>query len=883
LVASFGIIHRPGYYTSQPSAYYQADAEAGGVWLRGNDRLGVAQGSAVDPVVFDRLCEGCDADGNKLVTESFSKRRVLGVDITLSSPKSVSVLYAIGGATLRSDIAAAERAAVEATLRLIEQEIPLARRGHNGVRQEHAQFTAAVFSHSEARPEVHADGSLLASVQRHHHVCLPSICYLPSTEDGSKEFFGAVDSVIVRSWKKALGARFRQCLATELEHRGFAIERDGDWRWGIARVPDEICKFFSARRTAIEAELAAAGVSSGEAPALAAAITQETRKQKETDPNVDRFARWRAAVQQLGYEPDTIVRDALQAGREAMAERDPAKLDLLIQDRIAILPNSLTEYEATFERRDLIEAVSNALVGTSASPERADQEAKDLIDRKEIIPLGVSRNGAAYSTPEMIEIEARLVETAAELANAHVTAPNADLLHRRCIDAGLSEEQAQVALAAASGARLVSISGPAGTGKTKSIEVVARSWEALGYRVIGSSVGWLAALALSKSDGVNIPSRAIDSWLKQSEDLGKSVFGPRVVCIIDESSLTSSIQCARVLDAVKRSGPDSVLVMVGDAAQLRPIGPGHAIRLIRATIGAVELRQVHRQREIWAREAPQAFARGDAEAALEAYSSRGFVELHDGIRPAVEALADAWQAARREAPTKTILVTTKTNAEARAVSGILRDRLRQEGIVRGPDVALSAVDASGNPNTLNIARGDTIVSLCRVDRIGVVNGTPMVVERIVGAIPGESVKITARRGPNTVTFRTDEFADSKGRIRLGNGLVSTLFRSQGITVDQSLVLLSGRFDRHDAYVAASRARDDTRFFCDRKSIDAAIRADSGDFRAAIDDAQRIDELARKLSRERIKTTTLDLIDIAKYAERNAPHERDRKKELSYEL
>jgi hypothetical protein len=37
--------------------------------------------------------------------------------------------------------------------------------------------------------------------------------------------------------------------------------------------------------------------------------------------------------------------------------------------------------------------------------------------------------------------------------------------------------------------------------------------------------------------------------------------------------------------------------------------------------------------------------------------------LHDGIRPAVEALADAWQAARREAPEKTILVTTKTNAE----------------------------------------------------------------------------------------------------------------------------------------------------------------------------------------------------------------------------
>jgi hypothetical protein len=257
--------------------------------------------------------------------------------------------------------------------------------------------------------------------------------------------------------------------------------------------------------------------------------------------------------------------------------------------------------------------------------------------------------------------------------------------------------------------------------------------------------------------------------------------------------------------------------------------------------------------------------------------------LHDGIRPAVEALADAWQAARRQAPEKTIVVTTKTNAEARAVSGILRDRLRQEGVVRGPDVALSAVDASGNPNTLNMLAETRSCRSAGWTGSGWSTARQWLWSGLRGALSGKPTKITARRGAETITFRADEFADGKGRIRLGSGLVSTLFQSQGITVDQTLVLLSSRFDRHDAYVAASRARDDTHFFCDRKSIDTAIRADSGDLRAAIDDTQRIDELARKLSRERIKTTTLDLIDVAKYAERNAPRERDRKKELSHEL
>ena len=77
-----------------------------GIWLRGNERLGVVEGSAVDPVVFDRLCEGCDADGNKLVKTPIFKRRMLGVDITLSSPKSVSVLYAVGDPALRVQLQA---------------------------------------------------------------------------------------------------------------------------------------------------------------------------------------------------------------------------------------------------------------------------------------------------------------------------------------------------------------------------------------------------------------------------------------------------------------------------------------------------------------------------------------------------------------------------------------------------------------------------------------------------------------------------------------------------------------------------------------------------------------------------------------------------------
>jgi conjugative relaxase-like TrwC/TraI family protein len=900
LVASFAIIHRSEYYTSEASAYYTADQDAAGVWLRGNERLGIVQASAVDPRDFDRLCEGCDTNGNRLVKTPLFKRRVLGVDITLSSPKAVSVLYAAGDDVLREEIASAERAAVEATLRIIDQEIPLARRGKDGVRREHAKYVAAVFTHSEARPETHEDGSILASVQRHHHVCIPSIV---ERQDGT---FGAVDSAGgIRSGKKLLGAAFRLQLATELERRGFAIVRaDDGWRWNIAGVPDKVTKFFSARRSAIEVELAKAGLTSGEAPAVAAAITRNSRRAKDTADVTDGITRWQDAIRDLGFDPSAIVEAAYAAGHEAAAARDPATLNTLIDERTALLPASLTEFEATFERRHLLESACNALVGTGVSVEQAVKEADALVKNHAVVELGATRDGVVLSTPEMVATERRLVETAVNLAQARVAAPNPALVRRLCRESGLSQEQTDVALAATSGARLVNVLAPAGTGKSKILGVVARSFEAAGYlpalngdvsdrdragavlpgaSVLGASVAWRAALDLGQS--INVPSAAVDALLKRLDSRvaeGKPTFDGKTVLLVDESGLQSSPQLARILDHINRDDRGSVLVVVGEESQIRPLGPGHAIRLLREAIGAASLSQVHRQREAWAREAPQAFARGEAEAALKAFEERGCIEFHDGLKPTVEALADVWQQARRSRSSEQITVLTKSNAEARAVSAVLRDRLKREGVVGAREVLLPAVDASGNPHMLPVAAGDTLVALRRVDQLGVVNGTSLVVERVKVARLTKKVTITARCGSEVIQFTPEDISDGKGRVRLANGLVSTIFRSQGATVDQTLVLLNDRFDRHDAYVSASRARGDTRFFCSR-SIDASIRAASGDFHSPIDDAQRLDHLAKRLSRERVKTTTLDLIDVAEFAKAHTRRERDRRKELDHEL
>lgn len=872
MVASFAVIRRPSYYTRGTAAdYYQVGADAGGLWLRGNKCLAIERGTAVDAVAFERLCAGRSPDGKALV-KGVGGKRVAGIDITLSSPKAVSVLWALGDEKLRTEIVAAEAEAVEAALQLIEREIPLARRGRDGVRRQTAVFVAAVFSHSETRPEMHADGTMMPSPQRHHHLCLPSIA---ERADGS---WGAIDTVWVRSWKKTLGSQYRLALASALQARGFAIKfaEDDDWRWSIGGVPDEVCKFFSARRTSIEEQLESAGVTSKAAPALAAAITLRSRRDKAAGGDLK--ALWRGAVERLGYQPEAIVEAARRVGRNANRKLTSKREEELIATQLTAVPASLVEHQATFERRHLLEAIANALVGTTAIPEHVYKGAKHFATTGAILTLGETRDGPVHSTPEMVAIERSLVATATRLAAEHVDGPDPETVRRLGAEARLSPEQIAVAQAATTGARLVAVQGFAGAGKSTALRVVACAWQETGFKVCAGSLAWRAASTLSAELGVE--SRAIDSWLARAE-AGQRVFDQRTVLLIDEAGLQSSPQTAKLLKHIDASG--AVAVLVGDEHQHRPPGPGHALRLVRETIGVVTLETIVRQRAIWARDIVHAFARGDARAGLDALIERRLLTLHDGPKATIQALTELWDQKTGGKPTASIAVIAKTNAEVRAINAAIRQRLKDRGVVRGREVALPAVDASGNKFTLRLACGDHIRFLQRNDQLGVVNGTEATVETIRGRRKKSVARLTARIGPRQITFSTAQIADGKGRIKLAHAYGVTLFQAQGMTTETALVLGSPQFDRSSAYTAASRARSETRFFVDARQLDVAL-AEAG---LSADDADRerarLDYLARQFARESIKTTTLDAFNLLAANEQGRQREHIKRRELSHEL
>ncbi|MBE7734510.1 AAA family ATPase [Devosia faecipullorum] len=350
---------------------------------------------------------------------------------------------------------------------------------------------------------------------------------------------------------------------------------------------------------------------------------------------------------------------------------------------------------------------------------------------------------------------------------------------------------------------------------------------------------------------------------------GNTPFVDKTCLIVEEAGLQSTLQTLKLLEAVDSTG--GVVLMVGDENQLTPIGAGHAMRLIRQTIGATRIETVVRQHEAWARQAPKDFARGKAQKALDAFADHRRIEMRDGPRATVEALAARWDQTTRADPTKDILVTAKTNAEVRALSAAIRTRLRERGVPTGPDIAIEAVDSSGNRYSLRLAVGDRIRFLRRNDELAVTNGSHAQIVSINRDKTG-AIAIQVERDGQHVLFTPEDVADNKGRARLAHGYATTLFQAQGLTVDHALVLLSARFDRHDAYVASSRARERSELFLDTRTLDREIETSFISETSESLEKVRLSYLAQRLSRQNVKTLALDYLQ-----------KRERTKELNHEL
>lgn len=878
MVATWNPAANSTYYSRQSETnYYVGSEEPDGVWYAPAGDFGVAHGSAVDRATLERLYAAVGSDGRVLLDDCRRhKERLPAFDITLSAPRSVSLAWAFASYDTKRLIEAAQQSAVDTTLTMLASEACFARRGYNGTLLEKVPLTAATFQHGESRPATHSDGRTFGDPNLHTH-CV--VLNLATRHDST---VGALHSKVLRDFKMAAGATYHAALAHELQRAGFVIDRIGrNGIFELAGVNAATIDYFSARRAEIQEELAEHGVNSAEAVALAAAVARATRNAKRQNEHARREEAWADAAKSAGLDVETFT----ESLRDAAVALDCEAAERMFLERLVLLPATLTEHESVIDRRDLVRAVTAALVGTGLPVERASVEIERLISRGAVIEIGRDAIGLPrYSTPEMLSIERQVVAIAQDLACRSWASVEKPLLIARCREHGLSNEQTAAVAAAADTNALAIIEGAPGAGKTTTLKPLVESYVAQGYRVLGTATAWRVTTMLR--DDLGIEARATASWIAKLS-AGEPVLDKRTVLIADEAGLLSAREMHSLLSAAAKAG--AKLVLVGDRKQLQAIGAGPGLDLVARAVDAAKVDSIVRQREPWLREAISAFGRGQAEPALRAFAEHGLLIEAKGAKETIGAVLDS--AERISDPNGSVLVLAKSNAVVSAISHAARERRKAAGLIRGEEVTFTAATPSGHATQIVLAAGDKVRFLVRDDDLGVVNGST---GSVVGVREARdplgnrtSILVEADIGDRRVSFDPMRLADHHGRPRLGWAYASTIYGAQGLTVDHAVVYLDHACNRHDIYVAASRARQQTVLVADAKGIDRRLAAklpfDQQRDELVFSDAQRREWLAERLSRASVKISTLDVIEGPKPFEREAERKHQQRRELSHEL
>lgn len=847
MVASIAAGISVDYYLGQVE-YYLGTREPDGHWIRVGPGMGLVPYTKVEAEPFTRLHAAQDPTGKSLLAnDGHRSKEIGGHDVTFSAPKSVSVLWGLADEGLRAAIEQAQAEAVAAALHLLDKEAGFCRRGHGGSHIEKVSLTVAAFQHGEARPTRHSDDLVFADCALHTHACVLA------TAQRSDGTFGCLDARPLYFWTKTAGALYHHTLAAQLQRLGFGIEPTGaNGIFEVAGVDEQLCAYFSARRSEIVAELATFGLETAQAPALAAAKACATRSSKLDGPQ-DRHTYWRDRAAALGFAPDRVIDRALQAGLDRAAPRDvadtvPALIDAALHE--------LTERASIFSRHELVAAIASKLVGLPGT--HVETELARLAAAGKLVILVRDRwNHPIYSTPAVMRLERELRDCALRLKAQQVAAPSVGRVRTLIDQAGLNAEQAAAAELASGPAVIALIEGGPGVGKTTLLTPVAQSWKEAGWRVIGASNAWKIALQLA--DDLEIESRAIDSWLARA-DVGQAFLTDKTVLLIDESGLQSGAQLHRILHAVeaaRQKGHRIVVRMCGDRKQLQPIGrPG--LQIVADAVGTQRVDTIVRQRQLWMREVVTWFGDGQAREALDTLAAESCIEECQGQAATVRALVAAWDDSRCHHPGRHLLMIAKTNTQVRALNLAARARLRAAHVIGAEEEAvLRAVTPSGKTHELPISRGDRVRFLSRVDRLGVVNGTTATITDI--RREGETISIHAQVGTRDVVFTPADLADAAQRVKLAHAYATTCYGAQGLTTEESFVLADVGMDRHTIFVAASRARTRTRLFVDQSQLEARAKQARllNDRTTPITKDERFAALATAFTRSGIKRSTLD--------------------------
>jgi conjugative relaxase-like TrwC/TraI family protein len=408
MVATIGAIGS----SAAASSYYEADDyyADGGIspseW-QGEGAKALGLSGEVSRETFRAMLDGSLPDGQQLGTMREGKlQHRPGWDITLSAPKSVSIMAEVAG---DRRLVAAHANAVKAAMAYVERHAAATRiRTDGGVeRQTTDNLVIASFRHDTSRaqdPQLHT-----------HNV----IMNMTQDADGN---WRSLEPRALYQLQKAIGAVYRQELAVGVRALGYGIEQGKDSLFEIKGVPAAVIRAFSERAAQVEARLAERGQTRATASAEEKQIAAlDTREAKQTLERGELVANWRAEADAAGFGKD--AREALVAASKEAAASSEHSSALVAQGQIAahqavaLAAANLGERQSVFAAAELEKEAGRSGLGRVTAAQISAAVARAQGDGALVPRTFLHRRGAefaGFTTAENIAHERQLLRLEAE-------------------------------------------------------------------------------------------------------------------------------------------------------------------------------------------------------------------------------------------------------------------------------------------------------------------------------------------------------------------------------------------------------------------------------------------------------------------------------------
>jgi conjugative relaxase-like TrwC/TraI family protein len=781
--------------------------------------------------------------------------RLPGLDLTLSAPKSVSVLYALSGAAADklhvpatanraagalADGAAdagessrvgtlvqqAHRTAVQAAIDYLELSCTDALRGHHrgdGTDRTVATdgFVGAAFEHRSSR---------CGDPQLHTHVVVANLLH---GQDGK---WSALNTREIYAHAKTAGYVYQAVLRGELT-KTLGVEWDPvrNGQADIAGMSKPLLRMFSKRRVQIEEAMDRLGLD-GPGGAQIATLNSRPEKGPGGEATMSLQQRWQTEARDAGHDVSAATRGVVRRTEVSVTAEAARQLALgagPAVDEVAdalLEPAGLTAKRATFDRKDLLRGVCEHLpAGTPVTLATLRAVATSVLRDARVVPLLGSADASAsvksrrYSTRELLATELAAVQLAVEGLEDHAAElPTAavDATVREAEQAGLSTEQQQMLhRLLTSGAGVEVVVGAAGSGKTAALRLACQAWTRAGLEVRGTALAAIAARVLTDSAGIpavslqrllnnldpKLDQRAVlDRSLRPQRGLGLPAGG---VLIVDEAGMVGTRTLYHLLVATAQTS--TKLVLVGDPRQLPEIDAGGLFATLAQRLPSSHLEANQRQQAKWEQRALRHLRDGDVTKALRAYDRRGRLRITDTVEDLTDQLLADYEKHLTSHRPEQVLVIASSRRDARRLNALLRHRLLADGRL-GNDELHVPLHIQGNRTG---GQSDVAAAGSRGFRVGeqvlvTVNDYPR------GLLNGcRGTVTTLDHDQCALTVRLDDGRHvhlDRGYLQTGqltHGYALTAHKAQGTTVDVALLWGTQVLTRETGYVAMSRGRE----------------------------------------------------------------------------